>query len=297
VETHVNIALLQIAAAGRDIEANLRKGLRACRDAAAMGAHVALFPEMWSAGYELIEGESPDDLQRHAIAPDDPFLNAFATLAAELQLAIAVTYLQRWTERPRNVVVLYDRHGNAALEYAKVHTCDFSLECSLTPGDRFHVCELDTSAGTVLVGAMICFDALFPEAARVLMLEGAEVVLVPNSSDYEPWRIGVLQTRAIENMMAIAMANYPGPETEGHSCAFDPIAYHHVGDIEGANLDSTIVRAGREEGIYLARVDLARLRSFRAEETQGDAYRKPRTYDALTRPAARPPFVRADARR
>jgi predicted amidohydrolase len=297
VETHLNVALLQIEAHGRDMHANLRKGLRACREAAADGANIALFPEMWSIGYELIEGEPVEDLQNHAITADDPFLDEFAQLAAELQLAIAVTYLQRWPGRPRNAVVVYDRHGNPALEYAKVHTCDFSLECALTPGDGFRVCELDTTAGTVMVGAMICFDALFPEAARVLMLEGAEVVLVPNSSDYEPWRIGVLQTRAIENMIAIAMANYPGPETEGHSCAFDPIAYHHVGDIEGANVDPTIVRAGREEGIYLARIDLARLRSFRAEETQGDAYRKPGTYDALTRPAARPPFVRPDARR
>jgi 5-aminopentanamidase len=297
VQKRLNVALLQIAAHGRDVERNLKKGVRACRDAAAMGADVALFPEMWSLGYALLQGEPLESLQRHAIPPDDPFLETFANLAAELQLAIAVTYLQRWPGRPRNVVVVYDRRGNAALEYAKVHTCDFSLECALTPGDAFSVCELDTRAGRVMVGAMICFDALFPEAARVLMLDGAEVVLVPNSSDYEPWRIGVLQTRAIENMVAIAMANYPGPETEGHSSAFDPIAYHHVGDIEGANIDSTIVRAGREEGIYLAPIDLERLRAFRAEESQGDAYRKPGAYEALLRTSQRPPFVRWDARR
>jgi predicted amidohydrolase len=294
METLINVALLQIAAHGRDTEANLAKGLEACREAAAAGAHIALFPEMWSIGYEL---EPTDDLHKYAIGPDNPFLTAFARLAAELELAIAVTFLQEWPGQPRNAVIVYDRHGETALEYAKVHTCDFGVECNLTPGDAFRASALDTSAGVVSVGAMICFDALFPEAARVLMLEGAELILVPNSSDYEPWRIGVLQTRAIENMVAVAMTNYPGPGTEGHSCAFDPIAYHDVGDIEGAHVDPTVIRAGREEGIYLARFDLARIRSFREAETQGDAYRKPDAYGPIARKQAKAPFVRADARR
>ncbi len=293
METQINVALLQISAHGRDTEANLAKGREACREAVASGAHLALFPEMWSIGYEL---EPTDDLHEHAIGPDDPFLTTFARLAAELELAIAVTFLQEWPGQPRNAVVVFDRHGEKALEYAKVHTCDFGDECALTPGDAFRVCSLDTSAGVVSVGAMICFDALFPEAARVLMLEGAELILVPNSSDYEPWRVGVLQTRAIENMVAVAMANYPGPGTEGHSCAFDPIAYRHVGDSEGVPVDTTVVRAGSEEGIYLARFDLGRIRSFREAETQGDAYRKPHAYGPITRGESRQPFVRADAR-
>ena len=144
---------------------------------------------------------------------------------------------------------------------------------------------------------MICFDALFPEAARVLMLEGAELIVVPNASYYEPWRMAVLQTRAIENMVAVVMANYPGPDTQGHSCAFDPIAYLTFGEAEGTPIDPTVVRAGREEGIYFARFDLARLRAFRAQETQGDAYRKPATYGPLVRSWVEPPFVRPDARR
>lgn len=293
----LNVALLQVAAHGRDRPANLAGGIVACREAAALRADIALFPEMWSIGYDLIVGEPVEDLQPHAIDRDDPFLAAFGELAAELDMAIAITYLQRWPDGPRNTVVIYDRHGAAALEYAKVHTCEWDLECVLTPGDVFEVCELDTAAGPVRVGAMICFDALFPESARVLMLEGAELILVPNASDYEPWRMGILQTRAIENMVSVAMTNYPGPDTQGHSCAFDPIAFRTIGDTEGTPVDPTVVRAGREEGIYLARFDLERLRAFREEEAQGDAYRKPATYGALVRSQASPPFVRKDARR
>jgi predicted amidohydrolase len=143
---------------------------------------------------------------------------------------------------------------------------------------------------------MICFDALFPEAARVLMLRGAEVILVPNASDYPAWRRAVLQTRAIENMVGLAMANYPG-EPRGGSCAFDPIPFREVGDEEAGPRDTTIVVAGPEPGIFLARFDLDRLRRFRERETQGDAYRKPSAYAPIVSNEVRPPFARPDARR
>ncbi|MEP7059201.1 MAG: carbon-nitrogen hydrolase family protein [Actinomycetota bacterium] len=290
----LNVALLQIPANGRNIASNLTTGLQACREASEAGADIALFPEMWNVGYEL---EPIDTLPDLAIDDGDGFLAAFADLAAELELAIAVTFLQRWSGPPRNTVVVFDRRGKRALEYAKVHTCDFDVEHELTAGDRFPVCELDTRAGAVRVGCMICFDALFPEAARSLMLEGAELILVPNSSDYEPWRIGVLQTRSVENMVGVAMANYPGPDTDGHSCAFQPFVYPRDGEGGSVSTDPTVVRAGREPGIYMARFDLDRLRAFRAAETQGDAYRKPSAYAALTRIGQKDPFVREDARR
>ena len=293
----LDVALLQIAAAGRDLDANLERGLRACRDAKAMGADLALFPEMWSIGYDLREGESLDHLREHAIGLDHPSMKAFASLATELDMGIAVTFLEAWPERPRDTVAFLDRRGEVALIYAKVHTCDWDLEAMLTPGEGFPVCDLDTPAGTVRVGAMICFDILFPEAARVLMLEGAELILAPNACDVEPWRAAVVQTRAIENMVGIALANYPGGDEEGHSCAFDPIPYPLEGDPHEGSIDPTVVRAGREEGIVLARFDMDRIRRCRSEETQGDAYRKPRTYAALTRDEVRPPFIRPDSRR
>ena len=297
MSTYLNVALLQLAAEGRDREANLDRGLRACREAEAAGAHLALFPEMWSIGYDLREGETPLELARHAIDLDDPFLGAFAELAAELDMAIATTFLQRWPGRPRNAVALFDRHGRNVLTYAKVHTCDWDAEAVLTPGDAFQVAEVDTRVGPVHLGMMICFDLLFPEAARVLMLQGAEVVLMPNSCDFEPWRVAMVQTRAIENMTGIAVANYPGERTEGHSCAFDTIAFRTLGDDEGVPVEPTVIRAGKAPGIYIAPFDIDELRRFRERETQGDAYRKPSTYRPIVEAEVRSPFVRADARR
>ena len=297
MDTHLNVALLQLEAEARSPSANLERGLQACRDGKAAGAHVALFPEIWSIGYDLREGEPADVLARHAMDVSDPFLAAHSALAAELDLVIAVTFLQRWKDRPRNAVAVFDRQGTLSLLYAKVHTCDWDREAALTPGQDFVVNTVETAVGPVCVGAMICFDLLFPEAARVLMLEGAEVILMPNACTIEPWRMAILQTRAIENMVAVAMANYPGTLTGGRSCAFVPMAYPMEGEDGSVPFDPTVIRAGGEPGIFMARLDLDRLRRYRQKESQGDAYRKPSTYSALVGAEVRPPFVRPDARR
>lgn len=295
--TYLNVALLQLEAGGRDRAANLERGLEACRDAKVAGVQLALFPEMWNIGYDLRDDEPIKELATYAIDLDDPFLEAFSELAGELDLAIAVTFLQRWPDRPRDTVAVFDRHGRPALTYAKVHTCDWDLEAALTPGDRFDVCDLETAAGPVRVGAMICFDLLFPEAARVLMLEGAELILVPNACDVEPWRAAVAQTRAIENMVAVALANYPGPDAEGRSCAFQPAPFQVEGEGEDFPVDPMVVQAGAEAGIYLAKFDLDRLRRCRALETQGGAFRKPSTYGPIVASEVRPPFLRRSTRR
>ena len=175
----LRIALLQISPCG-DTDKNLQKGLAACRAARAQGADIALFPEMWSNGYNLY-GRPVDAWKAEAIPGDGAFVHSFGALARELDMAVGVTLLERYDGGPRNTLVLFDRHGERKLTYAKVHTCDFDVERSLTPGDGFSVVSLDTACGAVHVGAMICYDREFPESARLLMLQGAELILVPNA--------------------------------------------------------------------------------------------------------------------
>ena len=93
----------------------------------------------------------------------------------------------------------------------------------LTPGEAFPVATLDTAGGPVRVGVMICFDREFPESARALMLAGAELVLTPNACPLTDDRIGQFRARALENMLAVAMVNYP--RFGDRSCAFDGIAF------------------------------------------------------------------------
>jgi predicted amidohydrolase len=104
--------------------------------------------------------------QAQAIGRDDPFILHFRGLAADLDMAIAITYLEQWDPAPRNTVSIIDRHGDIVLTYAKVHTRDFTVKYACTSGDGFHVCTLDTAGGPIKVGAMICYDREFPESAR-----------------------------------------------------------------------------------------------------------------------------------
>ena len=289
----LTVALLQLAAHGADLDANLAKGEQACRRAAALGADLALFPEMWSIGYTFsADPGGRAAMARRAVGPGDPFVERFRALARELGMAIALTYLERGDPLPRNSISLIDRRGEIRLTYAKVHTCDFDAEAALAPGDEFAVADLDTAAGPVRLGAMICYDREFPESARILMLQGAEIVLVPNACEMEDNRTSQLRARAFENMIGIALANYAAPQQDGHSVAFDAVAFE-----DGHSVDPTIVRAGRDEDVVLARFDLDRLRAYRATETWGDAYRRPSRYGPLVSAQVRTPFVRPDARR
>ena len=207
MNNELKIALLQIAP-GDSLQENLDKGRTACRQAKSRGADVALFPEMWSNGYRLYD--SPAEVwMQEAIPADGAFVQVFRSLARELDMAIGVTLLERWPGGPRNTLVLIDRRGKVRLTYAKVHTCDFDVERHLTPGEEFCVAELDTACGPVKVGAMICYDREFPESARILMLQGAELILVPNACPMEINRLSQLRARAYENMVAIATCNYP----------------------------------------------------------------------------------------
>lgn len=289
--TTFSVALLQLLP-GRSLEETLQKGLACCRQAKALGADLALFPEMWSTGYATFSPEA-------AIPPEGPFINAFQDLARELHMAIAVTYLERFQPLPRNALMVIDRFGRPVLRYAKVHTCDFGAERALTPGEDFYVADLDTPGGPVKIGAMICYDREFPESARILMLKGAEILLVPNACPMELNRLAQLRTRAFENMVGIATANYPAgqPDCNGHSSAFDGIAYGEVSPGVTLARDTLVVEAGEGEGIFLAPFPMDQLRAYRQQEVHGNAYRRPRLYHPLTAQDVAPPFHREDARR
>ena len=275
--TELRIALLQLVGCGYDREASLGRGGAACRAAADAGADLALFPELWSTGYAFIDG----DLTRwraQAIAREDPWVLAYSRLAAELRMAIAVTYLESSPNGPRNVVALFDRAGREALTYAKVHTCSFDLpEQALAPGTEFPVARLEARAGPVAVGAMICFDREFPEAARLLALGGAELILVPNACELEANRLGQVRTRAFENMVAVAVANYAAPQENGHSTVVDPIAFN----TDGVTRETRVFEAGEAEDVCVIRLDLGALREWRRREVWGSACRRPETYGAL----------------
>lgn len=274
----VRIALLQLMPE-KDLQGQLRKGKNACRKARKMGADIALFPEMWSDGYDL--PQDAEELDALSVEENSAFVAAFGRLAERLQMAIGITFLEKHRPKPLNSMILFDRRGSMRLHYSKVHTCDFDLEKALSPGDDFHVCELDLGKGKVMTGAMICFDREFPESARILMLKGAEIILAPNACPMEINRLSALRTRAYENMLAVCTCNYPKghPDCNGHSTVFDGVAWL---EDEPDVRDMCILEAPEEEGIYLAEIDMDMLRKYRMIEVMGSRYRHPERYGALT---------------
>lgn len=292
-EILLKIALLQILPEGSQA-GNLQKGMEYARRAKEAGADIALFPEMWSTGYKI--PKEPELLKKSAVRLEGDFMKAFSVLAKELSMAIGITFLEEYDPLPRNSIALFDRFGKLVYSYAKVHTCDFGEECRLSPGEDFPVADLDTEKGIVKVGSMICYDREFPESARILMLKGAELLLVPNACPMEINRLAQLRGRAYENMVAIATCNYPTgkPDCNGHSTVFDGIAY-----LPGLlhSRDTCILEAGEDEGIYLAQLNLSQLRKYREHEVHGNAYRRPSKYSILIREEIKKPFIRKDYRK
>lgn len=289
----INIALLQIMP-GESIEENIIIGTESCKKAKSMGADIALFPEMWSSGYCI--SEKKEEVIHSAIGKSDAFIKVFSLLARELEMAIGITFLEKCESMPRNSICIFDRFGRELFTYAKVHTCDFGEEKNIKSGDEFFVKELDTEHGSVKIGAMICYDREFPESARILMLKGAEIVLVPNACPMEINRLSQLRARAFENMIGIATANYPKgkPDCNGHSSAFDGIVYKPT---ELCSRDTLIIEAGEEEGIYIACFDIDELRDYRKREVFGNAYRHPLKYKILISSEINEPFIRSDYRK
>ena len=273
----IKIAFLQLLP-GPSLEHQLKAGIEACRKAKAKGADIALFPEMWSSGYRI--PQDAQSLNALALSQDSPFLASFRALAAELEMAIGITFLEAHTPRPLNSILVFDRHGKEVLHYSKVHTCAFEDERVLCGGDDFYVADLDCAGGTVKIGSMICFDREFPESARILMLKGAELILAPNACPMEINRLSALRTRAYENMLAVATCNYPEgqPDCNGHSTLFDGVPW--LPEEPGVR-DMCVLEAPGNPGVYIAALDLDQLRRHRKNDVMGDPYRRPEVYGIL----------------
>ena len=302
--TNFKVALVQWSAKPNDVKSNLEKGIEAVKEAKRSDCDLVLFPEMWSIAYaepyqnamnaESFDGKDEDISKWYSQAVDEnsEFIKTFVALAKELEIAIGITYLEKYNSKPRNTISIIDRNGNILLTYAKVHTCDFSMERLLENGKEFKTCELEYKGGKVKLGTMICYDREYPESARILMLKGAEIILVPNACEGTNFRLNQLSSRAYENMVGIAMANYPGKKW-GHSVAYSPIVF----DDNGNDIDNTIIKASEIEEIIIADFNLDELRDFRKNECWGNTYRKPKAYKDLISLEVKDPFIRKFDRR
>ncbi len=256
---------MQRAARGRMVPDNIVLARRYARQAAERGAEIVVFPEMWNLGYRLPdarEAASPA-FRDWAAAAQDRYLADTARTAAETGLAIVATYLEVAADGLRNAAALVGSSGEVVLRYAKVHLAAFAGESVLSAGDGFPVADLALPGGrTVRVGLLVCYDRVFPDAAGTLALAGAELVLVPNAGPLCENRLWQVRTRAFENKLAVAVANYPG---HGRSIVCDGIAF----DERGTSRDHTVLLADGTPQTPVAEIPLAALRAYRAAQPWG----------------------------
>jgi predicted amidohydrolase len=275
----MRVALVQQRVAAPRPAATLAEGLAHCARAREGNADLVVFPELWHTGYAPCPPDGPGraawlDL---AIGLDDPWLREFQRCAQRLRLAVVVTFLRRAGDAVTDAAAVFDADGQLVLVHDKVHVCDFSWEAVLTAGEQFAVGPVATRTGTVALGVMTCFDREFPESARALALAGAELIACPNACLLCDDRIGQVRARAFENMVAVAVANYPIPAMNGRSCFFDGIA-----SAGNRPRDHQVVLAGPRAGLVFADLDLDALRHYRAGGLWQPARRRPRAYRVLT---------------
>lgn len=272
------VAILQKRAINAQIEKNVESIIAAMKEASQNKADILLLPECFITGYDL-----PMTYEK-SISDDDASINIILETAKEYQIGVVLTSFTKGEKQPQNSAFVINKSGEILMKYSKVHTCDFADEKTVEAGKEFKVCDFEG----IKVGVMICYDREYPESARVLMLKGAEVILVPNDCGTMQPRIQALSTRAYENMVAVAMAN-PNGENAGCSCAYSPICW----DENGRCVDNTVLLADEmTEGIFYADFDMDMIRDYRNREMMGNTFRKVDAYDILLDKSIREPFIR-----
>ena len=277
------IGLIQ-AAAGDDLDRNLARTLEMAGAAIAKGARFLCLQELYRTPY--FPQYDDRDASSYAETVPGPSTDRFSALAREHGVVIVVPLYERTASGEYyNTAVVIDADGRLFPPYRKVHIPYDPLFYEKTyfrPGDRYRV--YDTRHGRIAV--LICYDQWFPEAARAVALQGAEIIFYPTAlgriaGEEEPpegdWREAwetVQRGHAIANSVHVAAVNRVGDE--GGIRFFG-------GSFVADAFGNVLGRAGEtDEEVLVVEVDLA------MNETVRDGWgfyrnRRPETYGALTR--------------
>jgi len=262
----ISVAALQTAY-GDDMQANIARTIDLVREAASRGAQVILPSELFQGPYFCVSQEE------HWFATaypwrEHPAVVAMADVARDLGVAIPVSIFEREGPHYYNSLVMLDADGSPLGVYRKSHIPDgpgYQEKYYFRPGDTgFKVWS--TRFGRIGVG--ICWDQWYPETARAMMLQGAEVLMYPTAigsephdaelHTAEPWR-RAMQGHAVSNVVPVVGANRIGHEQVtptgqsfyGHSFIAD-----HRGDL--------VESLKGEEGVLVHSFDLDFLDRHRA---------------------------------
>lgn len=245
--TSIQASAIQFTVNQGDVDANLAHVRQALARAAALGANLAVLPEMWSSGFDY------RNLNQLALRTAG-IVEELLALSRELKLVIVGSMPEPNGDKVFNTIYVVD-NGILAGVYRKIHL--FSLlgeDRAFSGGDRWLLAE--TSIGKV--GVIICYDLRFPELTRRLALEGARVICVPAQwpkPREEHWRT-LLRARAIENQLFVVAAN-----TCGLVGKLDFFGMSMIINPKGEVLEE----AGEEEREIMALLDMQVMSDWRAQ--------------------------------
>jgi N-carbamoylputrescine amidase len=219
VMTQLIAAAVQIAC-GNDIEANLAKIEHHVREAARRGARLAVLQELFEGPYFCQDIDKAQNARARPFA-DNPTVARLSKLARDCGIVLPVSFFEQDGNRRFNSLVMIDADGKVLGLYRKSHIPDspgYSEKFYFGDGDTGFMVH-ETAVGKV--GAGICWDQWFPEAARAMVLKGAEILIYPTAIGSEPsWRVWdsrdhwqrVMQGHAGANLTPVIAANRVGVE-------------------------------------------------------------------------------------
>ncbi|MBD5112590.1 MAG: N-carbamoylputrescine amidase [Ruminococcaceae bacterium] len=256
-------------------EKSIEKAERLVREAAAKGANIVLLPELFETKYFCQERRYEHyDLAMPLL--ENPAIKRFSEVSRELGIVLPISFYERDVSNFYNSIAMID-NGEILGVYRKTHIPDdhfYQEKFYFTPGDTgFRVWE--TRFGKIGVG--ICWDQWFPEAARCMALQGAELLLYPTAIGSEPiigcdsmphWR-RCMQGHAAANVLPVIAANRTGTESvtpdDGNAHQTSELTFFgssFITDPTGEILES----ADRESDCVLLReFDLDEIRTERYE--------------------------------
>ncbi len=215
----VKVAAVQIRCSDKPAE-NIRKADQKVREATREGAQIILLPELFETLY-FCQEKNKDHFRYAAGLEQNQAVSHFRQMAGELQVVLPVSFFEHQDGRYYNSIAIIDADGQILGTYRKTHIPDgpgYEEKFYFGPGDSgFKV--WDTRYGKLGVG--ICWDQWFPEAARCMALQGAELLLYPTAIGSEPCREGIdskdhwqicMQGHSGANVMPVIAANRTGTE-------------------------------------------------------------------------------------
>ncbi|MBR9986254.1 MAG: N-carbamoylputrescine amidase [Desulfosarcina sp.] len=279
----IKVAATQMPCTSK-VEENLSAAETLVRTAADQGAKIVLLQELFESLY-FCQVEKPDFFCLASPLEENPAVNRFSAIAAELQVVLPISFFEKKGQSFFNSLVVIDADGAVLGIYRKTHIPDgpgYQEKYYFSPGDTgFKVWK--TRYATIGVG--ICWDQWFPEAARSMALMGAEMLLYPTAIGSEPlnpsydsqahWQT-CMQGHAAANIMPVVASNRIGSETiDGSTLTFYGSSF--ITDNKGALL----AQSDRQSmGVITAELDLS---SYAAERAAWGLFRdrRPEAYARL----------------